>query len=84
MNYPPTLEINSYLETNKSPNNYELFGVITHLGLSGPGGHFIAFSKNPIDNKWYRYNDDKVTEADTFNIHNEGIAYILFYRFKKD
>ena len=84
MNYPPILEINGYLETNKSPNNYELFGVITHLGLSGPGGHFIAFSKNPIDNKWYRYNDDKVTEADTFSIHNEGIAYILFYRFKKD
>ncbi len=84
MNYPRYLDISNYVESNQTPNYYELYGVITHLGLSGPGGHFIAFSKSPIDDKWYRFNDDKVTEADTFSIHNEGIAYILFYRFKKD
>lgn len=80
MNYPPILDISGYIETNIGPHKYELIGVITHLGLSGPGGHFIAFAKNPIDEKWYEYNDDKVTEANRFNIHNEGIAYILFYR----
>ena len=83
MNYPRYLDISNYVESNQTPNYYELYGVITHLGLSGPGGHFIAFSKSPIDDKWYRFNDDKVTEADTFNVHNEGIAYILFYRSKK-
>ena len=83
MNYPPTLELSEYIESNKCPNTYELIGVITHLGVSGPGGHFIAFCKSPIDEKWYRYNDDKVTEADKFNIYNEGVAYILFYRKKK-
>ena len=83
MNYPPILELSKYIESDKCPNTYELIGVITHLGVSGPGGHFIAFCKSPIDEKWYRYNDDKVTEADKFNIYNEGVAYILFYRFKK-
>ena len=80
MNYPPVLDISNYIETNIGPHKYELIGVITHLGLSGPGGHFIAFAKNPIDGKWYNYNDEKVSEAYKFNIHNEGIAYILFYR----
>ena len=83
MNYPPTLELSEYIELNSCPNTYELIGVITHLGVSGPGGHFIAYCKSPIDEKWYKYNDDKVTEADKFNIYNEGVAYILFYRYKK-
>ena len=84
MNYPPNLEISDYVESDKTPTNYELIGVITHLGLSGPGGHFVAFCKNPIDDKWYKYNDEKVDPADIFNVHNDGIAYILFYRFIKD
>ena len=84
MNYPRILEIGEYIESNKTPSNYELIGVITHLGLSGPGGHFIAFSRDPIDEKWYRYNDEKITPADKADIFNEGIAYILFYRFIKN
>ena len=79
MNYPPILEIGEYIESKACPKTYELIGVITHLGLSGPGGHFIAFCKNPIDEKWYRYNDEKITPADKADIFNEGIAYILFY-----
>ena len=77
MNYPPKLDLSDYIESNVCPKVYELIGVITHLGVSGPGGHFIAFCKSPINDKWYRYNDDKVNEAEKFNIHNEGIAYIL-------
>ena len=84
MNYPPKLEISDYIESDKTPSNYELIGVITHLGLSGPGGHFIAFCKNPIDDKWYRYNDEKVESANIYDVHNEGMAYILFYRFIKE
>ena len=84
MNYPRILEIGEYIESNKTPSNYELIGVITHLGLSGSGGHFIAFSRDPIDEKWYRYNDEIVTEADKFNVYNEGIAYILIYRKIKE
>ena len=83
MQYPTTLDINDYIQSKVGPHLYELYGVITHLGLSGPGGHFIAFSKNPIDDKWYCYNDEKVEEAETYSVHNKGIAYILFYR-KKD
>ena len=83
MNYPSKLEISDYTESEKSHNNYELIGVITHLGLSGPGGHFVAFCKDPIDEKWYKYNDEKVEPANKYNIHNEGIPYILFYRFIK-
>ena len=80
MNYPQTLQLGNYIEKNMGLDNYELIGVITHLGLSGPNGHFVAFAKNPIDNNWYEYNDEIVNQANIFNIHNTGIPYILFYR----
>ena len=83
MNYPPELDLSKYIEALNCPTKYELTGVITHLGVSGPNGHFIAFCKNPINGKWYKYNDDQVTEADNYNVHNDGIAYILFYNCLK-
>ena len=83
MTYPPELDLSQYIESVKSPTKYELTGVITHLGVSGPNGHFIAFCKNPINGKWYKYNDEIVSEANNYNVHNEGIAYILFYNYVK-
>ena len=83
MNYPPILDLSKQIESLKTPTVYELIGVITHLGVSGPNGHFIAFCKNSINGTWLKYNDDKVSEADNYNVHNEGNAYILFYSAKK-
>ena len=61
---------------------YSLYGVITHIGKSGPRAHFVASCKSPIDNKWYRYNDAMVNPIT--NIHKEvidfGTPYILFYQ----
>ena len=61
---------------------YNLYGVITHIGESGPNAHFVASCKSPIDNKWYRYNDAFVNPIT--NIQKEviefGTPYILFYQ----
>ena len=61
---------------------YNLYGVITHIGQSGPNAHFVASCKSPIDNKWYRYNDAFVNPIT--NLQKEviefGTPYILFYQ----
>ena len=68
------------------PNNeiiiYDLIGVVTHMGESGAAGHFIATCKSPINNLWYKYNDDLVLPVKEFNseILNYAMPYILFYR----
>ena len=63
---------------------YNLYGVITHIGQSGPSAHFVASCKSPVDNKWYRYNDAIVTPIKSNNIQKEVIdfctPYILFYK----
>ena len=72
------------LQKEKPKIIYNLYGVITHIGKSGPNAHFVASCKSPIDDKWYRYNDAMVNPIN--NVQNEiidfGTPYILFYRKK--
>jgi hypothetical protein len=64
---------------------YELYGVVTHLGESGEGGHFIASCKSPSNNKWYRFNDAIVSpindiQSEIINLIN--IFQIIIYFIK--
>jgi len=70
------------LRPNNETINYDLIGVVTHMGESGSSGHFIATCKSPIDGLWYQYNDDLVFRVDDFNnqILNYAMPYILFYQ----
>ena len=61
---------------------YKLIGVITHLGESSMSGHFIAFCKDPLNGKWYKYNDEIVDEVNDFKKEVIDFAkpYLLFYQ----
>ena len=64
---------------------YSLYGVITHIGESGPNAHFVASCKSPIDENWYRYNDSMVNLIKDIkkDIIDFGSPYILFYQKNK-
>ena len=76
------LNLYNFVEMKNTGYMFDLIGVVTHMGESGASGHFIAYCKNPIDGKWYKYNDDLVFEV--YNFKNEVIdyamPYILFYQ----
>ena len=76
------LDITNYVLQKEKPKIvYSLYGVITHLGQSGPYAHFVASCKSPVDNQWYRYNDAIVEPIKNFkdDVYNYGVPYILFY-----
>ena len=79
------LNLFDYVEYKNTGFMYDLIGVVTHMGESGASGHFIAFCKSPIDNQWYRYNDDLVSKV--VNVKNDiidyAMPYILFYKKKQ-
>ena len=89
-----TIKINNYINLENNPNytnyeniEYELISIITHIGDNSMSGHFIAYCKSPIDNKWYLYNDAIVTECkykfDELNNNSlKMIPYVLFYQIK--
>jgi len=59
---------------------YDLFAVSDHSG-SLSGGHYTAICRNPIDNKWYDFNDSYVSSSSEERVVSPE-AYLLFYRQK--
>ena len=80
VNFPSQLNILNYVTFTEGITTYELYAVICHLGPSSMSGHFVAYCRNRIDNKWYLYNDAFVTECTKKYQYNDGMPYILFYR----
>ena len=82
MNFTETINITNYIIQNENKQVvYKLYGVVTHIGESGPNAHFVASCKSSIDGAWYRYNDAKVDPIKDFqkDIHDFCSPYILFY-----
>ncbi len=79
------LDLNKYcFETRKTNKKYSLYAIIEHHG-SQRGGHYLAYSKNPITRKWFKYDDSTVTyvpdiskEVDLRNY------YVLLYQLHVD
>ena len=75
-----TIDIRNYVEFPQPDNKYFLCGVVSHMGDSGPSGHFIAYCRMSESQKWYCYNDSMVNESSFQEINQRGTPYILFYQ----
>ena len=80
VDFPELLNIINYVSYKEGITVFELYAVISHLGPSSMSGHFVAYCKNMIDNKWYLYNDAFVSPCNKKNQYRDGMPYILFYR----
>lgn len=45
-----------------------------------PGGHYIAYCRNDVNNLWYEFDDQSVTEVSESCVQNAE-AYVLFYKY---
>ncbi|KAL8178429.1 UNVERIFIED_CONTAM: Ubiquitin carboxyl-terminal hydrolase 33 [Gekko kuhli] len=57
---------------------YNLLSVICHHGTAS-NGHYIAYCRNNLNNRWYEFDDQSVTEVSESAVQNAE-AYVLFYR----
>ena len=83
LDFTEILDLTQFVVVKDHPQLiYNLSGVITHYGQSGPNAHFIGFCKSPINNKWYKYNDELINPVEDVqrDIINFGTPYILFYQ----
>ena len=86
LEFPESINITKFVIKKEKPNIiYNLYGVLTHIGESGPDAHFVASCKSPVDNKWYRYNDAFVEPINDVqkDVIDFGTPYILFYKKMK-
>ena len=81
VDYPSSLDLSKYIKEPSSIKQYELIGVISHLGKSSMEGHFIAYCRH-FDFSWYLFNDSIVKQVGGESDF-KGIPYILFYQNKQ-
>uniref|UniRef100_A0A8C6TYV1 Ubiquitin carboxyl-terminal hydrolase n=1 Tax=Neogobius melanostomus TaxID=47308 RepID=A0A8C6TYV1_9GOBI len=56
---------------------YSLYGVSNHYG-GLDGGHYTAYCKNAVKQRWFKFDDHEVSELSTSSVKSSA-AYILFY-----
>jgi ubiquitin C-terminal hydrolase len=77
--YPEIFDMSEFnIASNNKNSKYQLYATIRHNGMSS-GGHYISYTKNPITNLWYLYDDGDVYNVDTDEVLNSN-SYILCYR----
>ena len=63
---------------------YDCFGISNHFGSVG-FGHYTAYCKNPLDGKWYDFDDSQVSPTENRNTNLvSDAAYNLFFRLRSD
>eukprot|EP00916_Digyalum_oweni_P022629 GHVL01037483.1.p1 GENE.GHVL01037483.1~~GHVL01037483.1.p1 ORF type:complete len:958 (+),score=139.01 GHVL01037483.1:102-2975(+) len=70
---------------DKSEYEYELYGIVSHLGNSISCGHYIAHTKCPKNNQWRKFDDSSVCEVSTEPMLNtvSSTCVLLFYKKKQ-
>ncbi|XP_022306135.2 ubiquitin carboxyl-terminal hydrolase 8-like isoform X2 [Crassostrea virginica] len=72
------LDLNPYLGGPKSiKSSYRLYATSNHTGTLD-GGHYTAYCRNPCTQKWYKYDDDHVSEMSESDVRSSS-AYVLYY-----
>ncbi|KAG7382699.1 hypothetical protein PHYBOEH_010385 [Phytophthora boehmeriae] len=57
---------------------YDLYAVSEHIGGLG-GGHYTAVAKNPLNQRWFSFNDSHTSETSADSAVSSR-AYVLFYK----
>uniref|UniRef100_A0A8C7JZV0 Ubiquitin carboxyl-terminal hydrolase n=1 Tax=Oncorhynchus kisutch TaxID=8019 RepID=A0A8C7JZV0_ONCKI len=74
------LELQPFLAKDSSAHttSYDLLSIICHHGTAS-SGHYIAYCRNDLNNLWYEFDDQSVTEVSESCVQNAE-AYVLFYK----
>lgn len=76
------LDLSPYLHEDCAygTTTYKLMSVIRHFHkLTEPGGHFVSYIRNPINDEWYLYDDTSVGRVPLSSVTSSH-AYMLFYK----
>ena len=72
------LELNRVVKSsNARYSRFKLYAVSNHYGTMD-AGHYTAYCKNPVFNKWFKFDDQEVMEINGNEVRSAA-AYILFY-----
>lgn len=77
---------NTLPSSDQMDTKYDLYAVCYHQGDTLETGHYTAACKNPYDQQWYKFDDQRVSQVPNDDIPDQIVnneAYILFYQRRK-
>jgi len=74
------LDMSQFIQGAQKHENmiYDCYAVSNHFGGMG-FGHYTAYAKNPLNGKWYDFDDSRYDQVRPENVVTNA-AYNLFYR----
>ena len=73
------IDLKKYLSIDLGQKSkYKLVSICTHIGKSGPKGHYVAYCLNQEYVKWYKFDDSTLNACDKYEL-NKDSPYILVY-----
>ena len=79
LKFPDELNLENYVEFNKSVKKYYLCGAVSNLGRNNTLGQFCAYCRMTPNGTWYCYKNEKVSNCTPEDVHHKGVPYLLFY-----
>ena len=79
LKFPDELNLENYVEFNKSVKKYYLCGVVSNLGKNNSFGKFCAYCRMIPNGKWYCYKNESVSNCTAQDVHQTGVPYMIFY-----
>ena len=76
---PEELNLENYVEYNKSVKKYYLCGVVSNLWKNNTYGKFVAYCRMMYNGNWYCYNNEKIKLCMLKDVLKEGVPYMLIY-----
>ena len=77
------LDLTNYVQIRDDNKKviYNLISVINYYMGSDLINGFQAFCNNPINNIWYKYNNDLISQVQDFKSVLDGLnSFVLFYQ----
>ncbi|CAF4088654.1 unnamed protein product [Adineta steineri] len=88
ISYPELLDIHPYIHKDMLQLDnenykftdfiYQLYAVLVHLGETANNGHIFSYVQAP-DTRWYKANDESITQVNLDSVLAENNSYMLFY-----
>ena len=76
---PEELNLENYVEFNKSVKKYYLCGVVSNLWKNNTYGRFVSYCRMMYNGNWYCYNNEKIKLCMLKDVLKEGNPYMLIY-----
>ena len=78
INFPLNLDLTNFVESNYSPNKFNLVGCVNRIDINGKE-HYISFTKDLHGQNWVCSDDEQISQTDPNMALTYGIPILLFY-----